>query len=44
MTFLAEHNNPIPLFLEHDIPFINDAVPLIVHMCALPLSTGACRR
>jgi hypothetical protein len=44
MTFLAEQNNPIPLFLEQDIPLIDNAAPLIVHMCALSLSTGAFRR
>ena len=44
MTFLAEHNYPVPLFLERDIAFFDDAVPLIVHMCALSLSTEAFRR
>jgi hypothetical protein len=44
MTFLAEQKNPIPLFLEQDIVFFDDAVPLIVHMCALSLRTGAFRR
>jgi len=44
MTFLAQHNYPVPLFLEQDIVFFDDAVPLIVHMSALSLSTGAFRR
>jgi hypothetical protein len=44
MTFLAQHNYSIPLFLEQDIVFFDDAVPLIVHMSALSLSTGAFRR
>jgi len=35
MTLLAEHNNPFPLFLEQYIPFIDDAVPLNVHISAL---------
>jgi len=44
MTFLAQHNYPVPLFLEQDIAFFDDAVPLIVHMSALSLSAGAfCR-
>jgi len=41
MTFLAQHNYPVPLFLEQDIVFFDDAVPLIVHMSALYQSTGA---
>ena len=41
MTFFAQHNYPIPLFLEQDIAFFDDAVPLIVHMRTLSLSTGA---
>jgi len=44
MTFLPQHNYPVPLFLEQDIVFFDDAVPLIVHMSALSLSTGAFRR
>jgi len=44
MTFLVQHNYPVPLFLEQDIAFFDDAVPLIVHMSALSLSTGAFRR
>ena len=44
MTFLAEHNYPVPLFLEQDIAFIDSAVPLIMHVCALSLRTGAFRR
>jgi len=41
MTFFAQHNYPIPLFLEQDIAFFDDAVPLIVHMSAMSLSAGA---
>jgi len=44
MTFLAQHNYPVPLFLEQDIVFFDDAVPLIVHISALYQSTGAFRR
>jgi len=44
MRFLAQHNYPIPLFLEQDIVFFDNAVLLIVHMSALSLSTGAFRR
>jgi len=44
MKFLAQQNNPVPLFLEQDIVFFDEAVPLIVHMSALSLSTGAFRR
>ena len=44
MKFLAQHNYPVPLFLEQDTAFCDDAVPLIVHMYALSLSTGAFRR
>ena len=44
MIFLAQHNYPVPLFLEQDMAFCDDAVPLIVHMSALSLSTGAFRR
>jgi hypothetical protein len=43
MTFLAQRNYPVPLFLEQDIAFFDDTVPLIVHMSALSVSTGAFR-
>ena len=37
VTSLTEHNNPIPFFLEQDIPFVDDAVPLIrAHVCVVP--------
>jgi hypothetical protein len=44
MTFFAQHNYPILLFLEQDIAFFDDTVPLIVHMSALSLGAGACRQ
>jgi len=40
----TQHNYPVPLFLEQDIEFFDNAVPLIAHMSALSLSTGAFRR
>jgi hypothetical protein len=44
MTFLAQRNYPILLFLEQDIAFFDDDVPIIDHMSALSLSTGDFRR
>jgi hypothetical protein len=45
VTLRAEHNDPIPLFLQQYIPCTEDAVPLNVHISALSRNPGAfCRQ